>query len=73
MSGKHARRRGDNAYQPPAFGQAGEEAEVKNFDANIGHQVIRAADDRLFGRMPYDRESGSKPSIDPDTGERRSE
>lgn len=28
-------------------------------------------DDRLFGRMPYDAEIGSKPAIDPRTGTRR--
>lgn len=28
-------------------------------------------DDRLFGRMPYDAEIGSKPAIDPRTGHRR--
>lgn len=32
---------------------------------------VMAWDDRLFGRMPYDLEIGSKPAIDPRTGRRR--
>lgn len=32
---------------------------------------VLAADDRLFGLMPYDCEVGSKPALDPRTGRRR--
>lgn len=70
--GKHARRRTD-ANQAPSFGSAGEPDEVRKFDANVSMHSVAAADKRLFGEMPYDKETGSKPTIDRATGERRAQ
>lgn len=68
--GKHARRKSD-PYTPPQFGQAATGPEVSAFDANVSSHVVAAADKRLFGAYPYDNEPGSKPAIDPSTGNRR--
>lgn len=67
--GKH--RRKTDGYQAPEFGQAGTPTEVAAFTQNMATHVVNAADKRLHGQYPYDVESGSKPTIDPETGNRR--
>lgn len=68
--GKHARRRTD-PYTAPEFGGSGKPGEVKNFDGNVSKHVVSAADKRLYGVYPYDKDPGSKAAIDPSTGKRR--
>ncbi|HEX5705635.1 MAG TPA: hypothetical protein VFX97_20720 [Pyrinomonadaceae bacterium] len=68
--GKRARRKSD-PYVPPKFGEAGKPEEVKNFDGNVSKHAVAAADKRLTGAYPYDKDPGSKPAIDPSTGKRR--
>ncbi len=71
MAGKH-RRQSDNPESEWAeFGNAGTPEEVRHFDTNVGRHVVRAADKRLYGLAPYDNETGSKPALDPNTGNRR--
>jgi len=70
VAGKHGRR-SDDGYQPPEFGRAGDPEEVEKFDKNVSQVSMGAADKRLHGVFPYDNEPGSKPTIDPDTGNRR--
>ena len=55
----------------PKFGEAGTPKQVAEFDANISNHSVTAADKRLFGDFPYDKEPGSKPTIDRSTGQRR--
>lgn len=68
--GKHGRR-SDDKNEVPEFGNAGDPEEVKKFDGNVSKHAVVAADKRMFGDIPYDREPGSKPVIDPDTHQRR--
>jgi hypothetical protein len=68
MTGKHKRR---TDHQEPEFGQAGTPEQVKRFDDNVSRHKVETADKRLAGRAPYDAEPGSKPPVDPETGERK--